>query len=125
HGDATRALALRVRACAIATQALHPRSHCVLRLLERECPCAAGESGCRTTGSITGCRCRPSSHQLAVIPDLGQASARGLGCCLSAGPMGRLFAVLGVDAVGVVPVDAVAKPRPIRSARARTPTART
>jgi len=39
--------------------------------------------------------------------------------------MGRLFSVLGEDADGVVPVDAVAKPRPSRSARARTPTART
>jgi hypothetical protein len=62
--------------------------------------------------------------QLAVDPDLGQASARVPGCCLSAGPMGRLFSMLDEDADGVVAVEAVAEPRPNCSARARTPTAR-
>jgi hypothetical protein len=45
--------------------------------------------------------------ELAVIPDLGQASARVSGCCLSAARR-QLFSVLGEDADGVAPVEAVA-----------------
>lgn len=41
---------------------------------------------------------------------LAMAATRRRGQDLSAGPMGRLFSVLGEDADGVVPVEAVADP---------------
>jgi hypothetical protein len=70
--------------------------------------CSGRIGGCRTTGSVAGCRCRPFD-ELAVIPDLGQASVRVSGCCLSAARR-QLFSVLGEDADGVAPVEVVADP---------------